>query len=205
MDNTVGRQFFISQSQEEIINGSLLGDGRLECRSQKGSARFRVHHGWKQKNLVFWKYEVLKNLVSCPPKKIVCWKNPKNDQDYHSWYFHTRTLLELKEFYERFYPGEGEKALPEEIGTILTPLSLAVWYMDDGSCYKKGVTLNTHNFSKVENKILKEIFKKKFNLDCDLNRDRDKWRLRFHKSSFGKFCDLIKPYIIPSMEYKLSP
>lgn len=92
MGNTVGRQSFISQFQKEVIIGCLLGDGRLECQSKEGSARLRIHHGWKQKTLIFWKYRVLKNLVSTPPRKIVCWKNPKDNKDYYSWYFHTLTL-----------------------------------------------------------------------------------------------------------------
>lgn len=53
--------------QFDVIIGSLLGDARLECRSiglrSPVTARLRVHHGEKQKDYVFWKYEVLKSLV----------------------------------------------------------------------------------------------------------------------------------------------
>ena len=46
MANTVGRQFYISQFQREVIIGCLLGDGRLECRSKEGSARLRIHYSF---------------------------------------------------------------------------------------------------------------------------------------------------------------
>jgi len=204
MDNHVGRQFCISQFQKEVIDGCLLGDGRLECRSKQGSARLRTHHGWKQKELVFWKYKILKNLVFCPPRKIICWRNPKNDENYHSWYFHTRTFSEFKDLYKRFY-SNGRKILPKDIPNLLTPITLAVWVMDDG-CYDKGtVILNTQNFSLRENKILQKIFKRKFNLILKINKDRDGWRLRLNRHDFPRLRDLINSYIIPSMRYKIVP
>ena len=131
MDDTVGRQIFISKDQKDIICGSLLGDARLESRSQKNSARLRVHQGWKQKDYVFWKYEMLKNLVSSPPKKIVCWNNPKNNENYYSWHFHIKTFPELREIYETFYKN-GKKILPSNLIDILNPLALLVWIMDYG-------------------------------------------------------------------------
>ena len=204
MGNTVGRQFRISKSQSEVIIGSLLGDARLECRSKNGNARLRIHHGWKQKDLVFWKYEVLKNLVSCVPKKIVCWKNPKNGEDYFSWYFHTLTMKALREFYQIFYLGK-QKRLPENIFEILTPRSLAVWIMDDGCHSKNSLILNTQSFSLDENRTLQEIFKRKFSLDPKINKDRDEWRLRFGKYDFPRIQNIVKEYIIPSMEYKIVP
>jgi len=76
MGNIVGRQNFISDFQKQIIIGCLLGDGRLECRSKNRTARLRIHHGEKQKDYVFWKYDIFKNIVSSNPKKIV-WKDKR--------------------------------------------------------------------------------------------------------------------------------
>ena len=204
MGNTVGRQFFISKFQKEVIIGCLLGDGRLECRSKEGIARLRIHHGWRQKELVFWKYKTLKNLVSSHPRKIVCWKNPKNSEDYYSWYFHTRTIPELRELYKRFY-SNGRKILPQDISDLLTPISLAVWIMDDG-CYDKGsIILNTQHLTLKENKALEKILKRKFDLNSGINKDRNHWRLRFFKSEFRKLKNLIEQFVIPSMRYKIVP
>ena len=204
LGNTVGRQFFISQFQREVINGCLLGDGRLECRSREGSARLRIHHGWKQKELIFWKYQVLKSLVSCSPRKIVSWKNPRNGEDYYSWYFHTRTIPEFRRLYKVFYSG-GRKILPENISDLLTSLSLAVWVMDDGCFDGKSLILNTQHLSFANNKALQEVLKRKFDLDSGINKDRKNWRLRIYRKSFRRLQSLIKPYIIPSMKYKIVP
>ena len=77
--------------------------------------------------------------------------------------------------------------------------------MDDGCFDGKSLILNTQNFSLLENKNLLKIFKRKFNLNSGVNKDRDEWRLRFSSSDFPKLQELIKPYIIPSMKYKIVP
>lgn len=204
MGNIVGRQFYISQFQREAINGCLLGDGRLECRSKEGSARLRIHHGWKQKDFVFWKYKALKDLVFCPPRKIVCWKNPKNGEDYYSWYFHTKTIAEFKEFYKTFYRDE-KKILPKNIFDLLTPLSLTVWIMDDGCNTGDSLILNTQNYSIKEHLKLQKVFREKFGILSTINKDRDEFRLRFNKENASKLIRIIMPRIIPSMEYKIVP
>jgi len=204
MGNTVGRQFYISQFQREIINGCLLGDGRLECRSKTGSARLRIHQGWKQKDLVFWKYKLLKNLVLCAPRKIVCWKNPKNGEDYHSWYFHTKTTPEFGEFHEMFYRGR-KKILPQNILDLLTPLSLTVWVMDDGCNTGDSLILNTQNYSLEEHLKLQKVFQENFGMIPTTNKDRDTFRLRFNRKDASKLIKIIATSIIPSMRYKIVP
>src|SRR5437660_1578097 len=48
----------------------------------------------------------------------------------------------FNEFLELFYPN-GSKVVPQTIGTILTPRSLAYWAMDDGVKVGPGFTLCT--------------------------------------------------------------
>lgn len=150
MDNIVGRlQSAFPSHQLDVIIGSLLGDARLECRSKgiRGSvsARFRVHHGDKQKEYVWWKYIILKDLVSQEPRKIT-WLNDKRNLKETSWYFHTKSLKNFGIIHEIFYKN-GMKVFPEEIFPIFSDQMLAVWYMDDGSNNHGNVTLNTHSFS----------------------------------------------------------
>jgi len=204
MGNIVGRQFDISSLQKEIIIGCLLGDGRLECRSKEGSARLRIHQGWKQKDLVFWKYKVLKNLVSCAPRKIVCWKNPKNNEDYYSWYFHTKTIPEFRELYEMFY-RDGRKILPQNTLDLLTSLSLTVWVMDDGCNTGDSLILNTQNYSMSEHQKLQKVFQEKFSIFPTINKDRDEFRLRFNRKDASELIKIITANIIPSMRYKIVP
>ena len=204
MGNIVGRQNFISDFQKQIIIGCVLGDGRLECRSKNKTARLRIHHGEKQKDYLFWKYKIFKNIVNSEPKRIV-WKDKKRNINNISWYFHTLTTQELGNLYSLFYRRK-KKILPENLYDLLTPLSLAIWTMDDGDNDRDSIRYNIQCFSWKEQKVLKKLLEKKYQLESNLNKDRNNYRLRVKKSSKVKLIKLISPFIIPSMEYKiLSP
>ncbi len=107
MGNIVGRQNYISNFQKQVIIGCLLGDGRLESRSRNNTARLRIHHGEKQRDYLFWKYRVFRNIVSGSPKKII-WEDKKRNVNCISWYFHSLTLKELGDLYLLFY-DKGKK------------------------------------------------------------------------------------------------
>ncbi|MDO8729221.1 MAG: LAGLIDADG endonuclease [bacterium] len=207
MDDIVGRlQSKFSSHQVDVIVGSLLGDARLECRSvgkrSPITARFRVHHGEKQKEYVFWKYEILKDFVSIAPREI-SWINPKRNLHEISWYFHTKSLEELGILYHFFYKS-GTKILPEEIFSFLTPRMIAVWFMDDGSNNGESLTLNTHGFSKEDQMCIVDFFKELFDISPTIVKDRTKWKIAIGRKDFRKFISLIEPYIIPAMSYKIA-
>lgn len=183
-----------------------MGDARLECRSvgirHPVTARLRIHHGLKQKEYVFWKYEALKSLVLEPPRQI-SWTNPKRNLHEISWYFHTKSREEFGALHDYFYK-EGLKILPENIFEMLTPKMIAVWFMDDGSNTKESFTLNTHGFSKEEQLGIVDYFKNHYGIQARLVKDRDKWKITFGRYEYQKFTDLVEPFIIPSMTYKIA-
>jgi len=92
----------LKKSQKELIIGCLLGDGRLECRSNSETTRLRIHQADSQKDYLFWKYDKLKNLVKMMPRMVI-YRDKRNRQKYISWYFHTITTNKLKFFYLMFY------------------------------------------------------------------------------------------------------
>ena len=84
-----------------------------------------------------------------------------------------------------------------------TEFSLAVWLMDDGAVDRKQVRLNTQSFSFAENEALVSLLRAKFGIEASINRDKDRCRLRINNASIQRFKDLVGPYLIPSMLYKL--
>jgi hypothetical protein len=205
MGNTVGRSKSLVLSQRNLVIGSLLGDGRLECRSKgirsEKTARFRTHHGEKQKDYVLWKYKILQNIVGAAPRRIVRFdKNRAIDEA--SYYFHTFSLEGLGRLHSLFYKG-GPKSLPSTLHKILNPEVLAVWYMDDGSYTKNGCTISTHSFSLNEQKELIRAMKQIFGVNVALLKDRKQHKLRIGSKDFSKFRKIVKPFIIPSMSYKI--
>jgi recombination protein RecA len=207
MDNIVGRlQSIFSSHQIDVIIGSLLGDAGLECRStgvkNPVTARFRVHHGIKQKEYVLWKYEILKEFVSKEPREI-SWSNPKRNLQEISCYFHTKSTKELGILYHWFYKN-GVKILPKEIFNLLTPLIIAIWFMDDGSNNGESLTINTHGFSKEDQARIVNYLQDSFSIKATIVRDRTKWKIAIGRHDYQKFLSIIEPYIIPSMTYKIA-
>lgn len=74
--------------------------------------------------------------------------------------------------------------------------------MDDGSC--RGI-FATNCFSKNECEMLQDMFLTKFNIKTRLycSPNSNQYTLCIKQESLLDFENLIKPYIIPSMEYKL--
>ena len=207
MDDTVGRlQSLFPPHQLDVIIGSLLGDGRLECRSvgirQPITARLRVHHGEKQKDYVFWKYKVLKNLTLKEPQESL-WDNRKRNLHEVSWYFHTRSTEHLG-ILQRFLYEETRKVLPENVFDLFTPRMIAIWFMDDGSNNGGSITMSTHSFSFEEQRRISSFFKNRYAINPTVVKDRTKFKLAIGRSDYAKFIHIVQPFIIPSMTYKIA-
>ena len=193
----------ISWEGIDLIIGCLLGDGRLECRSKNGTARLRIHHADSQKDYVFWKYNLLRDICLQKPK-AVSFFDKRYNKKLTSWFFHTKTNKRLGLLHKLFYRG-NKKIIPINIDRFITATSLAVWIMDDGCFDKSGMILNTQSFSLDEQQILKIVLLKKFGIKSQVNKDRNNFRLRIPKESLVILIKMIQSCIIPSMRYKLPP
>src|SRR4030042_2452814 len=207
MGNTVGRlQSLFSPHQFDVIIGSLLGDGRLECRSVGKrypiSARLRIHQSDKQKEYVFWKYKQLAKFVLRKPRRIKASYDSKRKRTHYSWYFHTKSTKELGKLYHCFYKN-GQKVLPKDIFHVLSLKGLAIWFMDDGSNTGNSYTLSTHCFSVSEQKRIIDFLKRKYDIAATLIRDRTKHKIAIGRKEYQKLNTLIESFIIPSMNYKI--
>ena len=204
MGNTVGslRQHAASSRERDIILGTILGDAHLY--SMKTDARLEIGHSEKQKEYVLYKYGELKRFVGAQPHRVKIF-DPRYQKTYVQWRFKTKASPLLTEFHRYFY-RETKKIIPKDIASILTsPLSLAIWFMDDGGrrndCY--GLFLNTLSFTKDEHEVLRKCLKQNFSLDTRLHWIQDGYRIYIPSSNAKHFCELVDPFIIPSMKYKL--
>lgn len=188
----VARKVKLTRRQKEVVIGSMLGDAYLVA-TTRGFA-FRINHGMAQEEYVDWKFQELQNLTNSAPR--IC-----NGKTY---YFRSVTHPYFSLLRKRFYRGRI-KILPKGLGKWITPLSLAVWFMDDGAKEGRQVRINTQSFSLKENKRLIRVLEAKLGISATINRDKDKHRLRIRDESMEKFRNLISPYLLPSMRYKLSP
>ena len=187
MGNAVGS---LSEEQHAIVVGSLLGDGSMRC---KTNALLEINHSWHQYRYVHWKYGHLAELVSTPPRvrrgngtRVAC-------------RFVTRSLPVLTPYYRLFYEG-GRKRVPE---LELSPLTLAVWFMDDGSRSRNAVYLNTQQFGVQDQHRLLRMLKDQCGIDGRLNRDKCYRRIRLTVDGAAVLVRLIEPFVLPELRYKL--
>lgn len=193
----------ISSRAKEIIIGTIIGDGHLA--QLKTGARLEVGHSEKQKDYVFWKHRELSELVKARPHSLEI-SDERFRAKYQQWRFKTLIHPYLSKMHHLFYSG-NKKIIPQKIFSLLqSPLSLAIWFMDDGGrrndCY--GLFLNTLSFTKEEHVLLQQVLKQNFALDSRIHWIQDGYRLYIPSHNAKHFCELVFPFMIPSMIYKLS-
>lgn len=185
-----------SKTQKQILVGKILGDGSLIATVTERSYRLQVEHSTKQKEYVDWTAQVFQDWILSPPKFL---------ERHNSYRFRTISHSEITEFRKIFYPI-GKKIVPPNIYELLShPIGLAVWFMDDGglSTAKSAVTISTHSFTEAENNLLIDCLKKKFQLKANLNWDGKGHRLYIPVKEIPRFKELVSPYVLPMMKYKL--
>ncbi|OGB74965.1 hypothetical protein A2810_02695 [candidate division Kazan bacterium RIFCSPHIGHO2_01_FULL_49_10] len=189
--NTVGS---LSSAQHAILVGTLLGDGTLRRQGTRIDALLEVNHSFKYREYVDWKWQHFRLYVLTPPKT-----RPGNGSRV-AYRFTTQSIPTITSYYNWFY-GSGKKSVPSNLE--LDPLSLAVWFMDDGSKIRSAFYLNTQQFSMAEQQLLQTILWRTFRIKSLLNRDKKYWRIRVSTDSTKTMLEIIKPHILPCFRYKL--
>ena len=192
----------LTDEQREILVGTLLGDGHLETQNKGRTFRLKVEHSVNQKDYTDWLYEKFKNLVLTKPQV----KEQKiNGKLYQKYWFSTVSNGAVRFYAQQFYQN-GKKVVPKFIAKMVTPLSLAVWFMDDGSLkskFHRARIINTQCFNELDLKRLQEMLLKKFNINTTLRNQKEGKQIYNPSTDIEKFISIIKSYIHNSMEYKI--
>ena len=181
----------------------MLGDGGVaKDKRINGKLSFHITHGEKQ--LEYLKYK-LNSLSGCDAK-IHNGKSGYCDNKVYSGGYaidgHTSDMI-VNEYYHN-----GEIKLTNTFINRITPVSLAIWYMDDGSLKyrdKPGheqIMISSNSFSKEDNQLLVDMLIHKFNIPANIRKDKNYWGIYIPVSGVRKFLQLITPYIHPTMRYK---
>ena len=203
----------LTDFQKEVIFGTMLGDLTAERSQKTGNTRLRFYMSSINKDLIYHLYSIFKSYVKTEPKFINRKLNKLTNIEHTDIYFSTLKYPMFNWVYDDFYvknENKNIKIIPKDSINSLTSISLAYWIMDDGSFNKcKGyLILCTDSYSREEVLHLIDILKNKFNLSAALVSIKKKnknfyYRVRVNKSSMPHLIELVKPYIIPSMVYKL--
>jgi hypothetical protein len=187
LGNAVGS---LSEVQHEIVVGTLLGDGSMRC---KTNALLEINHSFDQRSYVEWKYRHLADLVTTPPRVR------RGNGSRVACRFVTRSLPALTPYFQLFY-GRGRKAVPD---LELSPLTLAVWFMDDGCRSRNAVYLNTQQFDRTSQERLLRLLREQWGIEGTLNRDKSYYRIRISVEGTARLARIIDRYLLPELRYKL--
>jgi len=196
-----------------VIIAMVMGDGCLSCRKGRSEAFFQMSHCEAQYEYMLWKKKFLDKITSSSIHKT---KRELNGKIFYGYHLGTRQHPMLTKLRKRMYYN-GRKVLDEYIVKKLNPLSLAILFMDNGTHgfnpNGKDVTfyLSTEAYDYANQLLLKKSLKLKFDLDWNINKagktklGNYKYRLRLRNKHNDRFVEIIKPYIVPCMRYKLGP
>ena len=196
----------LTQRQESILLGIILGDGYLQKTGLK-NARVRLEHGGAQKEYLIWKGKQFPRLFLGKPiylERI----HPKTKSTYHYWRWQSNSTPVVGNWHSRFYQN-GKKIIPDNLPEMLhDPLSLAVWYMDDG--YFNCKNHNCHSLiylgrvTRKEAEIAAQAISQNFSVQPRVYDKKNKgYALFFPVAETKKLHELIRPHIHPVFNYKL--
>lgn len=200
------------------ILGMVLGDGYLRY-NQTNYPAFSLCHSRKQKEYLLWKKQILEQLTATTYREDQCEYEYNGEKR-----FTERSMLDTRShpYYERIYRllyKNGKKIVTRKILNRLTPLGIAIWFMDDGTMsikrenrFGRGLIagrqmhLMTQSFTLREHKIIQKYFQEKHNIRMNILTFKNV--KKYHRLYWGtkegkKFVELVSPYIHPSMSYKI--
>jgi hypothetical protein len=197
---SIKESFCLSEKQEAVLLGTILGDGALKRRGIYH--RLHIKHSRNQLSLVEYKRKIFSNITNMSIRNFVQEVNNKN---YEFSEFVTLTHSEFTRFYEGFYKT-GRKGINKKILKLFRdPLSLAIWFMDDGCAEHAGVSFHTQSFFVKEVDLLRRHINDVFSIETTRRRNKNGWIIYIPKRQLDIFQKLVYRHILPEFRYKLCP
>lgn len=197
----------LAPTQEQMVIGTMLGDGHIQGANPNRQA-YVAEQAQKQRDYLLHKYEVLKPFCHKPPTE-------RANRDYPSIRFATMSHPVFAAIRRQMTGVTGNRILPPALMEKITPAALAYWYMDDGSVTgsrTKGnlaAVIYSYKLGPEQNRMIADWLLQRWGIRASLTFNKKKspgrqWSLSLGSSQRGRsFLNLIEPYVVPSMSYKL--
>ena len=154
--HTIRHHLKLTDMQKRLILASLLGDGHIDKR--ENNPIFIVSHAENQKDYLYWKHNILKNLCNKKPSIIQGKAKDYNGKIYEcqkQYRMCTKVVDELAEY---------RKLSKIDIIKQLDEFQLSVYFLDDGCRDDSNWTLCVASFTQEEKEFFINYIKEKFNL-----------------------------------------
>lgn len=195
----------MTKQTEAMLVGLILGDGYLSESRRKDRKTSYLDLKYDEKYLGYLRW-IHGEIQELNPSEI------KKKKDFHQYRFYTEAREDIGSLRNIFYPN-NVKIIPKNIIEYLKdPLSLAIWYQDDGTLdfrdkYHANSLFATHCLSKTDCERLADTLRIIYSLDVRVCRCQMRGKLYFRlyvtSKSMQRFMDIIDPYIQECFQYKL--
>jgi len=212
------------QELYSAIIGMVLGDFNLQIHGI--NARIQAAHTPAVRDYVAIKGIILSQIpgIIFSVRDIVH-NNRKLGKLYPQIRIRTNTHSFLTEIRKEIY--NPHKRVTLELLERLTPMGLALWYMDDGNLelhYNKvrfkpdfyrerrersiggrNIRLSTHSFSLAENEIICTWLRFRWGILAQTKPSKGLFFIHINTTNAKKFIDLVRPFVleVPSMYHKI--
>lgn len=153
----------LTQKQEDLIIGSMLGDGHIT--NEKYIPIFIVSHANDEKDYLYWKYDVLKDMCNSSPAIVEAKLKPFGDRTYMSqvaYRFNSRSLDALIPYRDMTV---------KELVDKLNDFSLSIWFLDDGNRDRSHWDICVAPYNEDEIEFILKTLRETFGLDCKQKAD----------------------------------
>ena len=210
MQNTDTKYVPLSDQAKAVILGAILGDGSLKIQSKYSNAGLQIRHSETQKDYLLWKAAMLQEIAT---DRSINVQEPDGYSKNRKWRFVSKRLPSLTELHHLTHQHNTLRIKRTWLNTM-TPLSLAVWWCDDGSLIsyggRKGVFC-TDGFDEASVRILARYLGVVWNIRTIVapvghKRDGTKeqyWRIWIRSTEeLQKFLRIILPHVPLCMIHK---
>ena len=199
----------LSKEQKSLLIGLLIGDGTISS-----NFVFKLSHSVEQREYLEWKIKLLDKfqIKNNGIKEYIstCGYNTGKKVLYSQM----SVIPTIKALRRTIYIPK--KTITRRLLNWLTPLEIAIWYMDDGH-----INVNTSKQrSSIQHTIKIATCVDESTVEVIIQYFLDVWNIKFRKfpegkntfsiassseEDYSKFVNLIKPFVeqVPSMLYKI--
>lgn len=188
----------LTDIQKKVLYGSILGDDCIYRYKTTVNSSLLCYHSISQKKYVELKFFIWKKFINYKKPKVI---RRKKGTRVH---FQTICHPEFEEMRKQYYRGK-KKIIRKNHLERLSDVSLAFWFMDDGSrCKNGGLAIHTNCFELNEVEMSCNYFKEKYGFKCwPQKRKENQYVIFFSNKTSLDLAEMILPYMPNFMRYKL--
>lgn len=198
----------MKKRKKALLIALVLGDGyiRVDHRQKNPKGTLKLCHSKSQKEYLEYKVGILHSLVGGKRPAV---------REYTVKAFDSEYQQVRAEKTHRYFGTLRKLMYPDKYKMLkyMTPESIAIWFMDDGSliannrypdgtCSSARTNIHTCCKTKEEASSICQYFQDTWDIKFTTFKEGSGFSIRcFHKEG-KKFHKMIHPYVIPSMMYK---